>query len=128
MPVVAPVLPATRARRSHRRSAVRRPSSRFDGRRQTAAQVRGLVVWLLLGVCVYLCVPAARGGSGAGATIPFWLIVAPLLNLAWLGRRRAVAAATAWLHSVTARARREAARNRPRVAVGGAASRVRVTA
>lgn len=128
MPVAAPVLPATRARLSHRRSIGRRPSSRFDGRRQTAAQARGLVVWLLLGVCVYLCVPAARGGSGAGATIPFWLIVAPLLNLAWLGRRRAVAAAAVWLHSVTARARREAARNRPRVAVGGAASRVRVTA
>lgn len=128
MPVAAPVLPSTRARRSYRRSAGRRPFARPDGRLQAVAHVRGLMVWLLLGVCVYLCVPAARGGSGAGATIPFWLIAAPLLNLAWLARRRLVAAARGWLRSAAARVRREATRNRPCAAVGTAATRVRAVA
>jgi len=128
MPVAASVLPSTRARRSYRRSAGRRPLVRPDGRARAAAQMRGLLVWLLLGVCVYLCVPAARGGSGAGATIPFWLIAAPLLNLAWLGRRRLFAAGRAWLHSVVDRVRRAAVRNRPRAAIAGGVARVRATA
>jgi hypothetical protein len=131
MPVAAPVLPSTRARRSYRsyrRSAGRRPSTRLDGRIQAAAHVRGLLVWLLLGVCVYLCVPAARGDSGAGATIPFWLIAAPLLNLVWLGRRRLIAAARGWLCSTVARIRREAARNRPRSVATGLAARARAVA
>lgn len=128
MPVAAPILPSTRARRSYRRSAGRRPSARSDGRVQAVAHVRGLLVWLLLGVCVYLCVPAARGDSGAGATIPFWLIAAPLLNLAWLARRRLAAAARGWLRSAAARVRREAARNRPRATVAVAATRARAAA
>jgi hypothetical protein len=47
-----------------------------------------LVSWLIAGLVVLLCVPAARNGRMLGATLPFWLIVAPLIDLAWVDRRR----------------------------------------
>ena len=46
-----------------------------------------LIAWLIVGCAVLLAVPAARGGRMFGATLPFWLVVAPLLNLAWIERR-----------------------------------------
>jgi hypothetical protein len=46
-----------------------------------------LIAWLIFGCGVLLCVPATRGGPRLGATLPFWLVVAPMLNLAWLERR-----------------------------------------
>lgn len=46
-----------------------------------------LVVWFLLGSCILLCVPAARGDARWGASVPFWLVAAPLIDLAWVTRR-----------------------------------------
>lgn len=51
-----------------------------------------LVTWAVLGALLVLFVPAARGGGFGGATVPFWLAVAPWLNLAWLTRRHWLAA------------------------------------
>jgi hypothetical protein len=47
-----------------------------------------LAAWFFVGCGVLLFVPATRGGNLLGATMPFWLVVAPLLNLAWVERRR----------------------------------------
>lgn len=51
-----------------------------------------LLAWLALGLAGVLLVPAARGGALLGATLPYWLVAAPLIVLAtleraWLGRR-----------------------------------------
>ena len=37
---------------------------------------------------VLLLVPLARGDALFGATLPFWLVVAPLVDLGWIERRR----------------------------------------
>ena len=47
-----------------------------------------LVTWAVLGALIVLCVPGARGGGFGGATLPFWLAVAPWIDIAWLTRRR----------------------------------------
>lgn len=46
-----------------------------------------LVSWAVGGLVVLLCVPAARGGAMLGVTLPFWLVAAPLIDLAWINRR-----------------------------------------
>jgi len=63
-------------------------------RRSPASSVRpvrppvgAMVAWLVIGCAVLLFVPATRGGRMFGATLPFWLVLAPLLNLAWIERR-----------------------------------------
>jgi hypothetical protein len=48
----------------------------------------GLFAWLALGIGVLLLVPFARGDRFFGATLPFWLVVAPLIDLGWVERRR----------------------------------------
>lgn len=57
-----------------------------------------LVAWAVLGTLAVLCIPAARGGGFAGATLPFWLAVAPWLDVAWLTRHR-------WLPALARRGR-----------------------
>lgn len=47
-----------------------------------------LVAWLLVGCAVVVLVPQVRGGHLLGATLPFWLIAAPLVDLAWIRRER----------------------------------------
>ena len=47
-----------------------------------------LAGWLLAGLVAVALVPALRGGSTFGATAPFWLVVAPAVDLAWLARAR----------------------------------------
>lgn len=49
--------------------------------------VRGVLAWLAGGLGVLALLPAARGDALFGATLPFWLVAAPLLDLAWLWRR-----------------------------------------
>jgi len=51
-----------------------------------------LVAWAFLGTLAVLCIPALRGGGFGGATLPFWLAAAPLLDIAWLTRARWIAA------------------------------------
>jgi hypothetical protein len=53
-----------------------------------AARETVLFAWLLCGTIALVCVPAARGGALLGATLPFWLVGAPLLDLLWLRRGR----------------------------------------
>lgn len=69
---------------------VRRVPSHFSVGQAPAARASVLpmflVAWAALGVIAWLCIPAARGGAMFGATLPFWLVVAPLLDLIWLKR------------------------------------------
>jgi hypothetical protein len=46
-----------------------------------------LIAWLALGIGLMILTPAARGGGALGATLPFWLVGAPVLNLLWWRRR-----------------------------------------
>jgi hypothetical protein len=72
----------------------------------------GLLPWLLLwaiagalGLCL---LPGLRGNALSGLTLPFWLVGAPLLDVAWLTRAR-------WLSALRGRAGSRRSR-RPRVA------------
>jgi hypothetical protein len=78
----------SRQRRARLRS--RLPQDVVETKRMPAPAVRETVlfVWLLCGTIALVCVPAARGGALLGATLPFWLVGAPLLDLLWLRRRR----------------------------------------
>ncbi|HEV7490016.1 MAG TPA: hypothetical protein VGO25_04370 [Rhodanobacteraceae bacterium] len=55
--------------------------------------------WLIGGLALMLLVPAARGGATLGATLPFWLVAAPLIDLAWILRRRIARRAVEFLRS-----------------------------
>jgi len=94
-------------------------------RRQTTTALRTVTVpawlwfWLMAGTGLVACVPALRGDALTGATLPFWLVGAPLLDLAWVGRahlkRCLHVLAVRHLPSVAGH-RRAAARNRYSVA------------
>ncbi len=45
-----------------------------------------LFAWLAVGSIVLLFVPAARHSDILGTTLPFWFVVAPLVDLIWLKR------------------------------------------
>src|SRR5690349_1747208 len=68
-----------------------------------------LVAWLLVGGALVLLVPAVRGGRLFGATLPFWLVAAPLVDLAWIGRERIAVRTGTWISAF--RSRRPAPRN-----------------
>lgn len=83
VPISASAAPAKRANRR----VPRAPASR-----RLHAPVRPgvaplLVLWLAFGLAVVLLVPAARGGERLGATLPFWLVVAPAIDMLWSTRR-----------------------------------------
>jgi hypothetical protein len=46
-----------------------------------------LGLWLAFGLLALAAIPPLRGGPLTGATAPYWLIAAPLIDLAWLGWR-----------------------------------------
>ncbi len=69
----------------------RRPSASTRGNPRATWAPVVLGIWLIVGVCGLIAVPAARGSAFFGATLPFWLVVAPLLDLAWLKRADIVA-------------------------------------
>ncbi len=62
-----------------------------------------LMTWLIGGLVVLFLVPAARGGETLGATLPFWLLAAPLIDLAWIERRRIAHRATECLRNSSRR-------------------------
>jgi len=64
--------------------ALPRPKSKRIAR----PPIRALIGWSIAGLMLVLLVPAARGGQMLGATLPFWLVAAPLIDLAWIERRR----------------------------------------
>ncbi len=74
--------------------------------RSDAVRRRRLLLWALAGLFVVMGVPAARPGPLLGWSLPFWLVLAPLLNLAWLTRRQ-------WPAALRAHVRRAAASRRP---------------
>lgn len=88
--------PLTLPEAALRRRAVHRPcrtaiprTSPHAGSRPATRVVTG---WLVLGLGVLLLVPPARGDATLGATLPFWLVGAPVLNLLFLERRAWIAA------------------------------------
>lgn len=79
----------------------------------------GLVAWLFAGTLILILVPGARGGPDLGATLPFWLIGAPLIGLAWTHRRailRHVAGSAAGAGRPRRMARRDRRHRRARAA------------
>ena len=48
----------------------------------------GLLAWLACGSLALALLPTSPARLELGATLPFWLVGAPLLNLAWLLRRQ----------------------------------------
>lgn len=73
------------------------PSPRRDGEDSFAGTL--LLGWLAFGLILVFFVPAARGGGLLGATLPFWLVGAPVLNLLWWKRHRWLAVAWRWRHA-----------------------------
>jgi hypothetical protein len=73
-----------------------------------------LWVWFGFGVLAFACFPALRGRDPFWGWLPFWLIIAPLLDLLLL-RRVAVAAASRGLLLRARRRRRAAPRQARRV-------------
>ncbi|MEO8011142.1 MAG: hypothetical protein ABI650_05815 [Dokdonella sp.] len=64
-----------------------RPRRAVAPRRPAHSQVPAwLVTWLVLGALAVTLVPPLRGGDLGGWTLPFWLVVAPLVNVLWLSR------------------------------------------
>ena len=70
-----------------------------------------LWIWLALGVAAMLLIPHLRGNDPMFGWLPFWLVVAPLIDLAVL--RRSWLAATSRTFLVRSRRRRQ-----PRAASG----------
>lgn len=72
-----------------------------------------LWIWLALGVAVMLLFPGLRGSDPRFGWLPFWLVVAPLIDLAIL--RRCWLATTSRAFLVHARRRRRPARQARRL-------------
>lgn len=54
----------------------------------TAPRSRWAWWWLLLGIAALALVPSLAWSHTLGWSGAYWLVAAPLLELAWLGRRR----------------------------------------
>jgi hypothetical protein len=67
-----------------------------------------LWTWVVFGVLAFVCVPALRGRDAFWGWLPFWLFVAPLVDLVFLRRAELVATSRALLSR--ARRRRHAVR------------------
>jgi hypothetical protein len=67
-----------------------------------------LWIWLTLGVAALLLVPGLRGSDSPVGWLPFWFVIAPLIDLALL--RRHWLAATSCELLIRARRRRRPAR------------------
>jgi len=81
-----------------------------------AVRRRVLMVWLLGGLLAVALLPAVRGGPLLGGSLPFWLVLAPAINLAWLTRHRWLAVLGTRFRA--ARMRRPAARRIARRGAG----------
>jgi len=65
--------------------------------------VRGLSCWLIAGVAALVCIPELRGSDPLVGWLPFWLIVAPAIDLVVLRRRSLIARMQAVLARVSRR-------------------------
>ena len=77
-----------------------------------APWVIALSCWLVTGVAALICVPELRGSDPLVGWLPFWLIVAPAIDLAVL-RRRSLIARTRELLARVSRRRRPLRQARP---------------
>jgi hypothetical protein len=79
------------------------PSQAGSNRAPSPARewIAALQVWLLLGVAAVACFPVLREVDPLFGWLPFWLVVAPAIDLAFLRRERIVA----WMRSGMARYR-----------------------
>lgn len=69
--------------------------------------------WLTVGGLALAFLPHARVGADLGATLPFWLVGAPLIDLVWLTRRHAASALAHALPRMRAWRQRRGARRLP---------------
>ena len=74
--------------------------------------VIALSCWLVTGVAALICVPELRGSDPLVGWLPFWLIVAPAIDLAVL-RRHSLIARTRELIARVSRRRRPVRQARP---------------
>jgi hypothetical protein len=92
------------------------PTDRPLPRAPASAPLRMLIAWLIAGALLLALFPALRGGAALGATAPFWLVVAPGINLAWFARGRlahvVLRALRRWRRPMAVQARR--LQSRPR--------------
>lgn len=101
--LVAPLVVST-AVRSACRSRVR--PVRFNSNRGLRGEWSTLVqyallTWIIGGLLVLALIPAARGDGLLGATLPFWLVVAPVLDLIWLSRANVLRMARVCTHRLS---------------------------
>ena len=47
-----------------------------------------LQAWAIGGIVLVLLIPSLRGDNLTGLSLPFWLVAAPLINIAWMRRAR----------------------------------------
>ena len=84
-------------------------SIRRRNRRQCAAPadfapwIAALRGWLVVGSVAIAVLPEARGVDPWVGWLPFWLVVAPALDLVVLRRRRLARGASAWLARIARR-------------------------
>jgi hypothetical protein len=72
--------------------------------------------WLVFGAVVMALIPQARGMQPLIGWLPFWLIVAPLLDLAFVHRQRLLSTSRAVLVRARRRRRPSVQANRPHAA------------
>src|SRR6476659_4200572 len=73
-----------------------------------------LTCWLIAGLAALICVPELRGSSPLFGWLPFWLIVAPAIDLAFLRRRSLIARFRELMVNRRRRTTRQAKPSRPR--------------
>lgn len=69
-------------------TATPRASARMPAADAPRSPVFAVVAWLVIGAVAIVSIPALRGDPALGATVPFWLVAAPAIDLAWLARAR----------------------------------------
>ncbi len=62
--------------------------------------VLALTCWLIAGLAALICIPELRGTNPLFGWLPFWLVVAPAIDLAVLRRRSLIARAQVLLARV----------------------------
>lgn len=73
-------------------TSIESPARRRAMRNTGPGLLPWLLLWALAGALGLCLLPALRGNALSGLTLPFWLVGAPLLDIAWLTRTRWLAA------------------------------------